>query len=204
MATYILKEELMLWAKNHGKEMTAKSGALYYGFDFKSRERERCLAILVNHLKELGAEKGAFKGGPTKNTIVEFCLRPKHTYATNAKYNMAFICVEKELERVVLDVYGSESEYSKKHGVTRVSCEVSKSEAELKYETWYASEMKNYEMAIKDRAANPALDVKVEPPVPPKKWEDVKKELIASGQLIEEESTYQVDADVFASLGIKL
>jgi hypothetical protein len=202
--TYDLKEELILWAKEYGQERTAESGAMYYGFDFRARKREQCLVILIQRLKELGAEKGTFKGGPTRNAIVEFCLRPKHTYLTNARYTMASICVEKELERALLEVYGSESEHYKKHGTVRIPCTVHKTEAELQYDIWYAEELTRYNAAQKDRASNPVLAASTEPPVPPRKWEEVKKDLIASGQLVEGEYEYKADAEVFAALGIKL
>ena len=201
----LLHEELERWAEEYGKERTAKSGAMYYAFDFQGRHREQCLVILISRLKELGAEKGSFKAGPTRRSIIEFCLPPKHTYLIPAKYGRACTCVAKELDRAVLKVYGSESDYYKKNGETR-NIEVEQTDLEKQAVELEALEQKVYEDALKREATNtpvPEETVVFPPPPPRKKWKELKKELIASGQLVEEQSNSEVDPEMAKLFGIK-
>lgn len=199
-STYDLSEELIMWAKLYGKEKTAKSGGLYYGFDYKRGERAKALVYLIETLKDLGAEKGTFKGGPTRDVIIRFCLPPKHQFDRPKKYGRACLCVAKELDTAVLEVFGSESDYYRKNGQTR-NIVLEKSDAEMEHELLEAEDPDKIIEEVKvvpNVAAAPVYEA-----VPKKKWKDIEKQLIESGQLVKEDPNHGIDAELADLFGIK-
>ena len=204
-----LAEELILWAEEYGTLTTAKSGALYSKFNYKNGERARDLVELIQKLKDLGAEKGMFKGGPTKDAIISTCIPPKHCFDTPKKYGRACVCVAKEIDSAVLKVFGSESEYYKKNGQTR---QLVSEQSELVKQALEEEAQKTAGEAIAEVIAETSTPSEYDelppgeayPPPPPKrKWKDVEKELIAAGKLVEDNTSYSIDPEILAEFGIK-
>lgn len=194
-----LSEELFVWAKEYGDETLSKAEGLYYQIDYKRGKRAKLFVLLLTKLKGLGAEKGYFKAGSVKDAIIRFCLPPKHVLG-NKKYANATVCVLKDLEIALIEVYGSESDYYKNNGKVRDSEPTEKSKLEISAEEEHDKPIA--ESIIKE--FEPLPEVLPSEPVKPKRlWKDVKKELIAAGKLTEAPSDYQTDPEIDALFGIK-
>lgn len=113
-----IKEELLVWAQQYGDETLSKQEGLYFKIDYRRGKRARLLIILLESLKNLGADKSYFKSGSFKDALIKQCLGPKHIIG-KAKYSNGIDCITKELNAAIITVYGTESAHYKEHGKTR-------------------------------------------------------------------------------------
>jgi hypothetical protein len=131
-ATFDIKEEIIVWSEQYGTKTLSDAGGLHYRINYKNGERIRLLIVLLNTLKELGADKGFFKTSLFKDTLIGQIWPPKHRVGSKKHANMTQ-CTLKDLDRAIIEVYGTESDYYKKNGRTReLGEEESESEKEAK------------------------------------------------------------------------
>src|SRR5271154_927744 len=107
-----LSEEIEVWLQECGDQKLSKIEALYYRIDYKHGKRLRAFVVLLEKLKGLGAEKFYFKMGSTRSTIIKACLAPKRVMG-GKNYATKVVCVAKDLDSAILQVYGSASDYYK-------------------------------------------------------------------------------------------
>lgn len=156
-----LKEELQQWAETYGEEKTSKVDAIYWRIDYKHGRRRKLFVILLNHLKELGADKDIFTSGPKRDQIIKFSIAPKSVLGS--KYGGAVICAARDLDGAVRDVFGTDSQYYKENGKTRTKKE-EKSKKKLSLEEKVQQEEEKEPI----EAVGKADEVKkVYPPPPP-------------------------------------
>jgi hypothetical protein len=152
-----IKEELILWAQTYGEEKISKQGGLYYNLDYKNGKRARLLIELLEILKELGAEKGYFKTASFKDALIKQCLGPKHIIG-NKKHANGTDCLLKELDRAIVKVYGTESQYYKTTGKTRQLNE-EKSELEKEAEAQRVNSVEPEESTPREEKEKPFTKV---------------------------------------------
>jgi hypothetical protein len=131
-----IKEEVIVWAREHGQETVSTAGGLYFKIDYKNGIRARLIVILVKTLRELGADKGYFKSSSFKDTLIKYCFAPKHIMG-RGKHANATQCILNELDIALIQVFGTESDYYKNNGKTR-NLKEQKSESEKAAEKEHA------------------------------------------------------------------
>lgn len=116
MLAFNLAEEILKWKEEYGATGQDSHGVPYPYIEWA--KRKDLLIILLTSLKELGAEKGHFKSARFRDPIVKACTGPKGAISKKA-YTTGMKLGYEDLDRAILDVFGTDSDYYKKHGKQR-------------------------------------------------------------------------------------
>ena len=116
MLPFDLAEEVLKWKEEYGATGQDSHGCPYPYIEWA--KRKDLLVILLTSLKELGAEKGHFKSARFRDPIVKACTGPKGAISKKA-YTTGMKLGYEDLDRAILDVFGTDSDYYKKHGKQR-------------------------------------------------------------------------------------
>lgn len=111
LSSQLLEDELIKWVEEYGEDYTNEKGYTTHTINLK--KRKELFVILLNTLKDLGAEKDNFKNGPTRDKIVKASAGAKTSYKSKKTYNTIMSCGYKDLDRAIYSVFGVESEYRK-------------------------------------------------------------------------------------------
>jgi len=111
LSSQLLEDELIKWVEEYGEDYTNEKGYTTHTINLK--KRKELFTILLNTLKDLGAEKDNFKNGPTRDKIVKASAGAKTSYKSKKTYNTIMSCGFKDLDRAIYSVFGTDSEYRK-------------------------------------------------------------------------------------------
>lgn len=147
MLAFNLAEEILRWKEEYGATGQDSHGVPYPYIEWG--KRKELLIILLTTLKEMGAEKGHFKSARFRDPIVKACTGPKGAISKKA-YTTGMKLGYEDLDRAILEVFGTDSDYYKKHGKSRITLTIETEESSL-------------EAKVKDDSDKEA-ETKIDPP----------------------------------------
>jgi len=140
MLPFNLSEELLKWKEEYGTEKSSSYGVPYKYIDWA--KTKDLVTILVERLKELGAEKPYFQKSKIKNQIAEACTGPKSALSKKA-YSVGMIRGWEALDIALFRVYGTDGEHFEKHGKAAESVENEENPVEVKIKSELDKEAEN-------------------------------------------------------------